>query len=174
MFHNVVSISLLASKGANMYYVTYDKDGILQHLRKSETQCASQNYIAITDDEAEILKQEGEFHRWRMDVSDPIHVFYRLPDCDPKYHVTINGRVTEMTDSEKAAVDAVETALADREAMEIRIDRNSRLAACDWTQLIDCPLNSDTIRAWMNYRQDLRDITTQPGFPDNVTWPEQP
>lgn len=50
-------------------------------------------------------------------------------------------------------------------------DRNQRLADCDWTQLSDAPVDA---AAWVTYRQDLRDITAQPGFPWNVTWPLPP
>lgn len=53
----------------------------------------------------------------------------------------------------------------------VRADRNARLAASDWTQLADAPVNS---LAWANYRQRLRDITTQPGFPWSVDWPTPP
>ena len=35
-------------------------------------------------------------------------------------------------------------------------------------------LTSDQQTAWTQYRQDLRDIPTQAGFPANVTWPTKP
>lgn len=65
-------------------------------------------------------------------------------------------------------------ALAQRDAEQsqvIRTDRNKRLADCDWTQVADAPVDK---AAWAAYRQALRDITTQAGFPWTVTWPEQP
>jgi len=54
---------------------------------------------------------------------------------------------------------------------KVRNDRNARLAASDWTQLADSPVNKTV---WATYRQVLRDITTQPGFPWTVAWPTQP
>lgn len=54
---------------------------------------------------------------------------------------------------------------------EVRAERNDRLAACDWTQLSDAPVNS---LAWANYRQALRDVTAQPGFPWSLDWPTPP
>lgn len=58
------------------------------------------------------------------------------------------------------------------EAQEnIRDKRNSLLKSCDWTQVADAPVNS---LAWANYRQSLRDVTDQVGFPYDVTWPTQP
>lgn len=63
------------------------------------------------------------------------------------------------------------TERTDAEAASVRQDRNQRLAACDWTQLPDAPVDA---AAWATYRQALRDVTSQPGFPWNVTWPVLP
>lgn len=153
-----------------MFYVTYDGDGLLQHLRTYES--VDQSYITITAEQAEVLRQEGEFHRWRLDLSE--QKLYRLPDCDPKYHATVNGRVVEMSEEEKAEVDARQVHPVDAEAMRVRQDRNARLAACDWTVLPDAPIAYEAIVEWRVYRQALRDITDQQGFPNEVNWPDPP
>jgi hypothetical protein len=57
------------------------------------------------------------------------------------------------------------------EAAKVRLERNARLADCDWTQLPDSPADHD---AWAAYRQELRDVTAQEGFPWDITWPEVP
>ena len=57
------------------------------------------------------------------------------------------------------------------QSKSVRTDRNRRLADCDWTQLPDSPVNA---APWATYRQKLRDITNQAGFPWEVVWPEQP
>lgn len=57
---------------------------------------------------------------------------------------------------------------------KVREDRGRRLAECDWTQLPDAPLSADQKETWVVYRQALRDITEQAGFPFNVTWPNRP
>lgn len=56
-------------------------------------------------------------------------------------------------------------------AAEARAKRNELLAASDWTQVSDAPVDQS---AWAVYRQALRDITSQPGFPLEITWPAQP
>jgi len=56
-------------------------------------------------------------------------------------------------------------------ARMVRLDRNRRLSESDWTQLADAPVNRE---AWLAYRQALRDIPNQEGFPWEVTWPEEP
>jgi hypothetical protein len=53
----------------------------------------------------------------------------------------------------------------------VRDDRNKRLADCDWTQLADAPVDG---LAWGVYRQDLREVPDQEGFPWEVVWPEAP
>lgn len=56
-------------------------------------------------------------------------------------------------------------------AEQIRAERNRLLAASDWTQVADAPVDQ---AAWTAYRQALRDISGQAGFPENVNWPAAP
>jgi hypothetical protein len=54
----------------------------------------------------------------------------------------------------------------------VRDERNKKLFESDWTQGKDIP---DSISIpWATYRQALRDITNQSGFPSTVVWPVQP
>jgi hypothetical protein len=59
-------------------------------------------------------------------------------------------------------------------ARNVREDRAQALSQCDWTQVPDAPLTAEQKAAWAAYRQELRDLTTQEGFPWNVTWPTKP
>lgn len=52
--------------------------------------------------------------------------------------------------------------------------RSNLLNSSDWTQLPDCKLSAELKEAWAVYRQALRDITSQEGFPNTITWPTQP
>jgi hypothetical protein len=52
-----------------------------------------------------------------------------------------------------------------------RLRRDKLLSASDWTQVADAPVDQ---AAWAAYRQALRDVPQQEGFPDNITWPEAP
>jgi hypothetical protein len=70
---------------------------------------------------------------------------------------------------------ADEKAEMDRQAASaIRAERNIKLSECDWTQLNDTPLDNTAKVAWTTYRQALRDIPSQSGFPHNVVWPVKP
>mgnify|MGYP000226306814 CR=1 FL=1 len=54
---------------------------------------------------------------------------------------------------------------------EVRNQRNQLLKDSDWTQVADAPVDKT---AWAIYRQALRDITSQEGFPFNVVFPNPP
>lgn len=53
----------------------------------------------------------------------------------------------------------------------VKLHRNNLLAASDWTQVADAPVDK---AAWATYRQALRDVPGQEGFPWDITWPEVP
>lgn len=55
-------------------------------------------------------------------------------------------------------------------AVVVRATRTSLLAATDWRAVSDLVLSIE----WATYRQALRDITGQAGFPWTITWPTQP
>ena len=57
---------------------------------------------------------------------------------------------------------------------QARAQRDKLLADCDWTQVLDAPIDSATREAYRAYRQALRDIPDQEGFPGTITWPELP
>ena len=66
------------------------------------------------------------------------------------------------------------TERTDNQATAVRAERNQKLADCDWTQLPDSPLDADGKLAWGLYRETLRMIPQQTGFPWNIQWPTQP
>ena len=57
------------------------------------------------------------------------------------------------------------------QARNIRSERDFYLQRSDWTQVADAPVDQ---AAWATYRQALRDLPNQPGFPSEVAWPEAP
>lgn len=56
-------------------------------------------------------------------------------------------------------------------AEQVRNERDRLLTASDWTQVQDAPVDAT---AWAAYRQALRDVPQQEGFPTNIIWPEKP
>jgi hypothetical protein len=90
-----------------------------------------------------------------------------------RYHATANGNVA-FTAEEEAEFDAAETAwIADannRKAEKERAKRNELLADTDWRASSDLTLSTE----WAAYRQALRDVPAQAGFPNTITWPTKP
>lgn len=89
----------------------------------------------------------------------------KLVSCDPYvdgdwvYTVVVEAMTPE---EQQARIDS--------QWANVRAQRNTRLAACDWTQLPDSPVDKTV---WATYRQELRDITNQED-PFNIVWPVDP
>jgi len=64
----------------------------------------------------------------------------------------------------------VERLIAEQPAKEARATRDRLIAETDWMALSDVQMTD----GWAAYRQALRDVPEQPGFPDNIDWPEKP
>ena len=75
---------------------------------------------------------------------------------------------TQTAAEQQAAYEAMRDA---EQAKVMRQIRNDKLANCDWTQLADSTADK---AAWATYRQALRDVPAQSGFPWTVQWPDQP
>lgn len=90
------------------------------------------------------------------------------PDLDSKTHRHLS--TAELVDGKWTQVWQVVELSQDMAEANVRGHRNLLLKECDWTQVSDAPVDQ---AAWAVYRQDLRDITSQGGFPYNVTWPDK-
>ena len=74
---------------------------------------------------------------------------------------------TEQETAYKASKDA-------EQAKSVRTSRDTKLAETDWIVIKNLELNANIPGAWEVYRQALRDIPAQAGFPWTNTWPTQP
>jgi len=59
----------------------------------------------------------------------------------------------------------------EEKALRVREVRDSILRETDWMIFSDTATPS---QAWLDYRQALRDVPSQAGFPDNIVWPTKP
>ena len=84
----------------------------------------------------------------------------------------VNGQIEQY--AEIAPIPAVPELTEEQQKMQVRAQRNSLLTLCDWTQLPDAPLTAEQKQEWAEYRQALRDVPEQTGFPENVIWPSTP
>lgn len=78
-------------------------------------------------------------------------------------HKLVDGVKIPLTEEEiaqrKAEEDAWKAGQLDRALSTLRQRRNALLKDCDWTVLSDSPLSETDKNSWIEYRQDLRDIT---------------
>lgn len=136
---------------------------------------------------------EAELRQWARDNNGPAwdvtttevleavgaDVVFEGPQAQPtRYQFAFRDGVTQddqgrwftkysVVDMNQEAKDALDTTQA--EAM--RRQRTEKLKDSDWTQIADSTADKT---AWATYRQALRDITAQAGFPWDITWPDAP
>lgn len=80
------------------------------------------------------------------------------------HQLILNGEAGEVLPKDPPSAEEV--------ASQIRTERDRLLAATDWTQLPDVP--EETRLLWAPYRQALRDVPKQSGFPYEIEWPTPP
>jgi hypothetical protein len=90
----------------------------------------------------------------------------KLVPCDP---IVKDGVAYIVQVASKTAEDiAIDTA---NQSDSVRTERDRLLKESDWTQILDAPVDRN---AWAAYRQALRDVPSQAGFPWDVQWPTKP
>lgn len=99
------------------------------------------------------------------------------PEFDPMTHFAEWGPVPELQEGRWVLLPTVreysEEQIAERDAAkaaEVRSQRDRLLAETDWMALSDVTMSPEMA----DYRQALRDITDQVGFPHTVEWPTKP
>jgi hypothetical protein len=112
-------------------------------------------------------------------LDDLYDVVFEGPQAQPtRYQFAFRDGVEQIdgkwyTKYSVADIDAEAIAAKDAEqAKNVRADRNTRIAATDWTQGKDIPDNISS--AWAAHRQALRDVPSQEGFPWTINWPVAP
>lgn len=108
----------------------------------------------------------GDFVAYSSSVEPTITWSQRLVE-----QVPVNGQQVWQTESLSVLeIDAKTIAKSN----ELRMMRDQLLRDCDWTQLTDVALSPTQIADWRIFRQSLRDVTLQPGYPWSVIWPQPP
>ena len=148
-------------------------------------------FVKITNGQAQANYTISDLRRNHPNVSFPRNISDEVLAAYNVFRVTelpapdYNSRTHRLVTQAPSLVDGVWTvsrvavakdqAQIDNEtaqvAANVRADRDKRLANSDWTQVADAPVDQT---AWATYRQALRDIPAQAGFPWEVTWPSKP
>ena len=123
------------------------------------------------------LRRENPGTSFPDEITDEMYASYgvvpvvesEVPAYDSKTH-----RVTQsvrLIGSDWTQTWTVHELPENQASANVRAERNHLLAGSDYTQLADAP--GDTA-AWSSYRQALREIPAQEGFPFTVSWPTEP
>ena len=118
----------------------------------SRASAESAGYICMESD------TEPEFFtRW-------VHTPADSPDNVAPKDTDVGGIAIVLTDAE------YDTVLA----ASARQKRDRLIATTDYLVTPDYPISDDRLAKVKTYRQALRDIPEQAGFPRSITWPEKP
>lgn len=137
------------------------------------------------DDKDNVLRYPYTFGNIRMDfpnVSFPADVndesinhlyVYRVQQTErPAYDDTVNTLVdsVELVNEKWVQKWIVENVNEELAILNVRRKRDRLLSETDWMALFDNVLTEE----WAAYRQTLREVPQQIGFPFEVVWPVKP
>ena len=122
-------------------------------------------------DSAELYARENIELTEKMTDSGDIENLYRWDE----YIITVKWRdnlVSQISANKSEWVSMIKDCYARELASKIREKRDKLLHDTDWIMYTDSPVDSETKAKYAEYRQALRDIPQQDGFPFNVVYPE--
>ncbi len=115
------------------------------------------------------------------DIPSGCGVYYGAVDITDQYHDVVNNRPVSMgakpSDFYKFDFSSKQWVPDSAEAARTaRARRDALLQQSDWTDTASAParLGQELYDQWQTYRQALRDVTAQPGYPFNIIWPTPP
>ena len=117
--------------------------------------------IVFYDNVQEIQELGEEEKKYSFDV-------YRL---ETNYREDLESELNENEEKYEAWLELAKNTEYDELAKEIRSKRDDLLNKSDWTQMADTALSEEEQEKYRTYRQALRDITKQEGFPYEVEFP---
>lgn len=133
-----------------------------------------------------VFKQDGQIINSGVCIDSDFDIQQVPENCsilpiqsNPSFQYIENGAVIDMPQKPNAWSFfnyLTKTWDADYETADMiqKCKRQLLLSESDWTQIPNGPLTQKQQQAWAVYRQELRDITKQSGYPTNVIWPTQP
>lgn len=128
------------------------------------------DYVIYNTSSGEILKVIKVLSSDAAAANTPSGYSYLQSTADISTQKVSGGSVVSKTDSEKTTFN---NSILSRNAIK---KRNKLLFDSDYIQTVDFNAKlSDSARTnWQNYRQALRDVPDQAGYPSSITWPTKP
>jgi hypothetical protein len=151
-----------------MRYVQ-EKDGVfIRHIHDVEpTQWDENNYCFAHRLEPERAAMLGVS---KLQIVTPPFFNPATQKRVEKDALLVDGIWTQVYAVEELDEEERQTSAAEQ-TRSVRQQRDKKLKDSDWTQVIDAPVDQ---AAWAAYRQALRDVTSQTGFPWTIEWPVAP
>tara|TARA_B100000902_G_scaffold397076_1_gene459785 strand:- start:3720 stop:4172 length:453 start_codon:yes stop_codon:yes gene_type:complete len=123
------------------------------------------------------LRKDNPNVSFPAEITDEIKTTYGIADVNENDKPSFDPLTENIVEAPMTIVDGVvqinyikKDFSEEEKAFNVRSQRNSNLKGSDWMALTDVTMTDE----WKTYRQALRDIPEQSGFPSNVTWPEPP
>lgn len=140
------------------YYIVYNKEtGVL---------LSKHNTLPLINDTEKILITDIDLDINKFYVNNDVIVAFSTDELNEKYEYKVGYEWCPINRKQVKC-------LKDEYLIDaIKSKRNSLLYSSDWTQGVDVP--KEISDKWKSYREQLRNITLQSGFPDNIIWPEKP
>lgn len=123
-----------------------------------------------------IVNPEGQvLNRYTADAPVPYGYLWMPPHAEHReVPAEIDLDCAAIVDGEVISDPSLEAAKIESQWNALRAQRNSKLSACDWTQLSDSPLDATMKANWATYRQALRDLPENTVDPTSPSWPAEP
>jgi hypothetical protein len=154
--------------GNNMRIALIKQDGLISFVVEYENQADSQYVDGEYYHNGELLAKN------LLDVITPVHQLVKTIHWDGtefKTHLPQKDQY-EVWDTTTFSYKLDEELFYKTKEMEVKQKRQQLLTATDWTDTFTASTRLSNFNEWQTYRQELRDITTQEGYPFNVEWPK--
>lgn len=123
------------------------------------------------------LRKDNPNVSFPAEITEEIKTTYGIADVNENDKPSFDPLTESIVEAPMTIVDGVvqinyikKDFSEEEQAFNVRSQRNSNLKGSDWMALSDVTMPEK----WKTYRQALRDIPEQSGFPASVTWPEPP
>ena len=139
-------------------------DGVATEYTLNQLRAEHPNISFPVAPSAEVL---ADFSMYPYTIADQ-------PEYNNETHTIVSGDIEQTIDGDWQKGWVLQAIPEEDIARRVRANRDMLLAASDFTQLPDTARDDSERAEWATYRQALRDITSQEGFPNTVTWPVMP
>jgi hypothetical protein len=154
-----------------MLYIKLNDDGsIKQYPYGTDVLVRDNPETSFPAEFTEGLLQSYDVYEVQSTPAPQVPYTQAVRELDPVKVDNMWKQQWEVYDLSQQEIDAK----TDQQAQSVRQQRDNMLSATDWRVIKSIETQTPESPEWMQYREDLRNIPQQEGFPWNVIWPTQP